>query len=151
MDFTLTKQQTMIRTFIQAFTKNEVKPLAAIIDEEERHPYETMAKMAKLGLMGITIPKEYGGSGGDYFSYILIIEELAKACASTADILSTHISLCCAPLFIHGTEEQKRRWLPRLCNTGKSPALEGNPPLCQARAIAGPSALWSICLDSVNR
>jgi len=111
MDFTLTKQQEMMQTFMQKFVANEVEPLAATLDIEERHPYETIEKMAKYGIMGTPIPKEYGGAGGDYMSYIIAVEELAKACASTADILSTHVSLCCGPIMTYGTEEQKQKYL----------------------------------------
>ena len=111
MDFTLTKQQEMMRTFMKEFTDKEVRPLSAEIDEQERHPHETVEKMARYGIMGIPLPKAYGGSGGDYLSYIIAIEEIAKACASTADILSTHISLACTPIYQFGTEEQKQKYL----------------------------------------
>ncbi|MBR5261025.1 MAG: acyl-CoA dehydrogenase [Oscillospiraceae bacterium] len=111
MDFTLTKQQEMMRTLMQKFAANEVEPLAATLDIEERHPYETVEKMARYGIMGTPIPKEYGGAGGDYMSYIIAVEELAKVCASTADILSTHVSLCCGPIMAYGTEEQKQKYL----------------------------------------
>ena len=111
MDFTLTKQQEMMQTFMRKFAQNEVAPLAATLDEEERHPYETVEKMARYGIMGTPIPKEYGGAGGDYMSYIIAVEEIAKACASTADILSTHVSLCCGPIMTYGTEEQKQKYL----------------------------------------
>ena len=111
MDFTLTKQQEMMRTLMQKFAANEVEPLAATLDIEERHPYETVEKMARYGIMGTPIPKEYGGAGGDYMSYIIAVEELAKVCASTADILSTHVSLCCGPIMTYGTEEQKQKYL----------------------------------------
>ncbi len=111
MDFTLTKQQEMMQTFMRQFAQNEVQPLAAVIDKEERHPYETLEKMARYGVMGIPVSKHYGGAGGDYFSYILAVEEIAKVCASTADILSTHVSLCCGPIETYGTEEQKQKYL----------------------------------------
>ncbi|MBQ4061273.1 MAG: acyl-CoA dehydrogenase [Christensenellaceae bacterium] len=111
MDFTLTKQQEMMQTFMRKFAQNEVAPLAAIIDQEERHPYETIEKMAKYGIMGTPVPKQYGGAGGDYMSYIIAVEEIAKVCASTADILSTHVSLCCGPIMTYGTEEQKQKYL----------------------------------------
>lgn len=115
MDFRLTKEQLLVRKMVREFAENEVKPLAAEIDEEERFPMETVEKMAKLGMMGIYFPKEYGGAGGDVLSYAITVEELAKVCGTTAVIVSAHTSLCCAPIFEHGTEEQKKKYLPDLC------------------------------------
>ena len=100
-----------MQKLMRSFTENEVKPIAAEIDKEERCPWETIHKMAKYGIMGIPFPKEYGGAGGDYISYTIAVEELGKACASTADILSTHISLSCGPIYYYGTEEQKQKYL----------------------------------------
>ena len=114
MDFHLTNEQQMLRKMYREFAENEVKPLAEEIDEEERFPMETVEKMAKLGMMGIYFPKEYGGAGGDVLSYAMCVEELAKVCGTTAVIVSAHTSLCCAPIFEHGTEEQKRKYLPDL-------------------------------------
>ena len=119
MDFHLTKEQLMLRKMYREFAENEVKPLAQEIDEEERFPMETVEKMAKLGMMGIYFPKEYGGAGGDVLSYAMAVEELAKVCGTTAVILSAHTSLCCAPIFEHGTEEQKRKYLPDLLSGKK--------------------------------
>ena len=96
MDFHLTKEQLLVRKMYREFAENEVKPLAAEIDEEERFPMETVEKMAKLGMMGIYFPKEYGGAGGDVLSYAMCVEELAKVCGTTAVIVSAHTSLCCA-------------------------------------------------------
>ena len=114
MDFHLTKEQLLVRKMYREFAENEVKPLAAEIDEEERFPMETVEKMAKLGMMGIYFPKEYGGAGGDVLSYAMCVEELAKVCGTTAVIVSAHTSLCCAPIFEHGTEAQKQKYLPDL-------------------------------------
>ena len=119
MDFHLTKEQLLVRKIYREFAENEVKPLAAEIDEEERFPMETVEKMAKLGMMGIYFPKEYGGAGGDVLSYAMCVEELAKVCGTTAVIVSAHTSLCCAPIFEHGTEEQKKKYLPDLCSGRK--------------------------------
>ena len=99
MDFHLTKEQLLVRKMYREFAENEVKPLAAEIDEEERFPMETVEKMAKLGMMGIYFPKEYGGAGGDVLSYAMCVEELAKVCGTTAVIVSAHTSLCCAPIY----------------------------------------------------
>ena len=119
MDFKLTKEQLLVRKMVREFAENEVKPIAAEIDEEERFPMETVEKMAKLGMMGIYFPKEYGGAGGDVLSYAITVEELAKVCGTTAVIVSAHTSLCCAPIFEHGTEEQKQKYLPDLCSGRK--------------------------------
>ena len=119
MDFHLTKEQLLVRKMYREFAENEVKPLAAEIDEEERFPMETVEKMAKLGMMGIYFPKEYGGAGGDVLSYAMCVEELAKVCGTTAVVVSAHTSLCCAPIFEHGTEEQKMKYLPDLLSGKK--------------------------------
>ncbi len=119
MDFHLTNEQQMLRKMYREFAENEVKPLAEEIDEEERFPMETVEKMAKLGMMGIYFPKEYGGAGGDVLSYAMCVEELAKVCGTTAVIVSAHTSLCCAPIFENGTEEQKRKYLPDLLSGRK--------------------------------
>ena len=119
MDFHLTNEQQMLRKMYREFAENEVKPLAEEIDEEERFPMETVEKMAKLGMMGIYFPKEYGGAGGDVLSYAMCVEELAKVCGTTAVIVSAHTSLCCAPIFEHGTDEQKRKYLPDLLSGKK--------------------------------
>ena len=119
MDFHLSNEQLMLRKMYREFAENEVKPLAEEIDEEERFPMETVEKMAKLGMMGIYFPKEYGGAGGDVLSYAMCVEELAKVCGTTAVIVSAHTSLCCAPIFEHGTEEQKKKYLPDLLSGKK--------------------------------
>ncbi len=119
MDFRLTKEQLLVRKMVREFAENEVKPIASEIDEEERFPAETVEKMAKLGMMGIYFPKEYGGAGGDVLSYAITVEELAKVCGTTAVIVSAHTSLCCAPIFENGTEEQKQKYLPDLLSGRK--------------------------------
>ena len=119
MDFVLSKQHEMLRKMYREFAETEVKPLAEEIDEEERFPMETVEKMAKLGMMGIYFPKEYGGAGADTLAYAMAVEELAKVCGTTAVILSAHTSLCCAPIYENGTEEQKQKYLPDLCSGRK--------------------------------
>lgn len=116
MNFDLTPTQSLFRQMIREFAEKEVKPLAAEIDEQERFPEETVRKMAALGLFGIPLPAEYGGAGGDNIMYTIAVEELSKACATTGVILSAHTSLCLAPIFEHGTEEQKRKYLPKLAS-----------------------------------
>ena len=119
MDFHLTREQEMVRKMYREFAETEVKPLAEELDEEERFPMETVEKMAKLGMMGIYFPKQYGGAGGDVLSYAMCVEELAKVCGTTAVVVSAHTSLCCAPIFEHGTEEQKMKYLPDLLSGKK--------------------------------
>ncbi|MEG0134873.1 MAG: acyl-CoA dehydrogenase [Cetobacterium sp.] len=114
MDFKLTKSQELFKQMITEFVENEVRPLAAEVDEEERFPVETVEKMSKIGLMGVTIPKEYGGAGGDQIMYTMAVEELSKACGTTGVILSAHASLGVAPILELGNEEQKRRFLPKM-------------------------------------
>ena len=101
---------------IREFAENEVKPLAAEIDEEERFPMETVEKMRKIGLMGIPVPVEYGGQGGTNQMYTMAVEELSKVCATTGVIVSAHTSLCMAPIMENGTEEQKKKYLPKLAS-----------------------------------
>ena len=116
MDFKLSKEQEMLRKLFRDFAENEVKPLAATVDEEEMFPEETVKKMAKLGMMGIYFPKEYGGSGADVLTYVMAVEELSKVCGTTGVILSAHTSLCCAPIYENGTAAQKEQYLPKLCS-----------------------------------
>lgn len=112
-------KSTLFAEMIRDFAENEVKPLAQEIDEEERFPIETVEKMAKLGLMGIIVPKEYGGAGGNYPMYISAVEELSKHCGTTGVVLSAHTSLCAAPILEYGTEDQKRKYLPDLASGRK--------------------------------
>jgi len=107
-------KQLLFEQMIKDFAENEVKPLAQEIDEEERFPVETVEKMGKLGIMGIIVPKQYGGAGGDYNMYIRAVEEISKACGTTGVVLSAHMSLCVAPILEFGTEEQKAKYLPDL-------------------------------------
>ncbi|MCJ8174320.1 acyl-CoA dehydrogenase [Clostridium botulinum] len=119
MEFGLSQEQKLVKQMIMEFVENEVEPIAADIDKTERYPIETVEKMAKYGIMGMPFPKEYGGAGTDYLSYVIAVEELAKECATTSVILSAHTSLCCAPIFEFGTEEQKKKYLPDLLSGKK--------------------------------
>ncbi|MDR2979489.1 MAG: acyl-CoA dehydrogenase [Bacteroidales bacterium] len=116
MDFTLTKEQTLFLQMIREFAEKEVKPLAAEVDEDERFPEETVRKMAKLGIMGIPFPTKYGGAGGDNILYSMAVEELSRMCGTTGVVVSAHTSLCVAPIYEHGTEDQKQKYLPKLCS-----------------------------------
>ena len=119
MDFTLSKEHEMVRTLFKEFAQNEVKPLAQEVDETENFPRETVEKMAKLGFMGIPIPKEYGGQGCDILTYAMCVEELSKVCGTTGVIVSAHTSLCCDPILTFGTEEQKQKYLVPLAKGEK--------------------------------
>ena len=111
MDFTLTREQEMVRNVMKEFAENEVKPLAAEIDETERFPRETVEKMAKYNMLGIPFPQQYGGAGGDEIAYAIAVEEISRVCATTGVILSAHTSLGCWPIYKYGTEEQKQKYL----------------------------------------
>ena len=116
MDFKLTKIQEMTRKMVREFALNEVEPIAAEIDENERFPQETIDKMAKLNLMGLTVPKEYGGVDVDGVSYAIVIEELSRVCASTGVITAVHNSLAPFPIIKYGSEELKKEYLPKLAS-----------------------------------
>ena len=119
MNFTLTKEQELVRQMVRDFAVNEVKPIAAEIDVTERFPMENVKKMGELGMMGIPFPTEFGGAGGDVLSYILAVEELSKVCATTGVILSAHTSLCASLINENGTPEQKEKYLRDLCTGNK--------------------------------
>ncbi|MGB9752955.1 MAG: acyl-CoA dehydrogenase [Roseiflexus castenholzii] len=117
MNFDLTPEQQRIRAEVRRFAEQEIAPRARHTDETGEFPAETFRKMAELGLMGLPFPEEYGGAGADSVSTAIAIEEIARACGSTALIYSAHLGLGCAPIAMFGTEEQKRRFL--------QPAAEG--------------------------
>lgn len=111
MNFGLTREQELVRQMVREFAVNEVKPIAAEIDETERFPMENVKKMAELGMMGIPFPKELGGAGGDVLSYIITVEELSKVCGTTGVIVSAHTSLCASLLYENGIPSQKEKYL----------------------------------------
>ena len=119
MNFELTREQQLVQQMIREFAVNEVKPIAAEIDETERFPMENVEKMAKLGVMGIPFAKEFGGAGGDVLSYIIAVEELSKVCGTTGVILSAHTSLCASVVYENGTPAQRAQYLPDLCSGKK--------------------------------
>jgi len=119
VDFGLTEEQQLLQKTARDFAQNEVRPKAAEIDKEHRHPKELVAKMAELGLMGIAVPEEYGGAGMDNVGYVLAMEEISRACASTGVVLSVNNSLVCDPILRFGTEEQKREFLVPLASGEK--------------------------------
>ena len=118
MNFQLTREQELVRQMVREFAINEVKPIAAEIDETERFPMENVEKMAKLGMLGIPFSTEYGGAGGDTLSYIIAVEELSKVCGTTGVIVSAHTSLCASLIEQFGNKDQKDRYLSDLA-TGR--------------------------------
>lgn len=119
MNFDLTEEQKMIRKTIREFSEEEVAPYAEQWDREERFPKEVFDKLAKLGLMGLPFPEEYGGGGGDTISFAIVVEELSRACGSTGITYSAHVSLGGQPIHLFGTKEQKEKYLVPIC-TGDS-------------------------------
>ena len=114
MDFNLSREHQLIRKMMAEFTEREVKPIAAETDRTCEYPRDNIEKLFKLGVMGMCVPKEYGGAGADPLASALCIEELSKQCASTGDIVATHNGLCCDPIMTYGTAEQKAKYLPML-------------------------------------
>ena len=115
MDFDLSPDHELIRRTVREFAAGEVAPVAEELDRTKAFPYEIVAKLGKLGLMGIPFPQEYGGSGGDTLAYALAVEELTRVDSSVAITLCAHTSLGTQPIYLFGTEEQKREWMPKLC------------------------------------
>ncbi len=115
-NFDLTEEQALIQKTIREFALERIEPVAAEHDEMQEFPSQTIQELARLGILGITVPEEYGGSGGDELSYILAIEELSRVDGSHGLTLAAHVSLGVHPLLCHGTEEQKKKYLPPLCD-----------------------------------
>jgi alkylation response protein AidB-like acyl-CoA dehydrogenase len=114
VDFDLSPEQELVRDTVRQFALERVAPVAAELDREKRFPYELVAELAELGLLGMTIPAEYGGAGADTLSYALAIEELTRVDSSVAITVAAHHSLGTLPIWLFGSEEQKRAWIPEL-------------------------------------
>jgi short/branched chain acyl-CoA dehydrogenase len=119
MDFDLSPDHELIRRTVREFAEGEVAPVAEELDRTKSFPYEIVAQLGKLGLMGIPFPEEYGGGGGDTLAYVLAVEELTRVDSSVAITLCAHTSLGTQPIYLFGSEEQKREWLPQLCSGEK--------------------------------
>ena len=115
MDFELSMDQKILRESVRGFAENEIRPVAGELDKNEEFSYETMQKMAELGLFGIFVSEAYGGQGMDYVSYIIATEEIARIDGSHAATVAAENSLGIGPIYYFGTEEQKRKYLPKLC------------------------------------
>ncbi len=116
MDFNLSDEHRLIQSTVRDFAQQEVAPVAEDLDREKRFPYEIVAKLGDLGLMGIPFPQEYGGGGGDSLAYALAVEELTRIDSSVAITLCAHTSLGTQPIYLFGNDEQKAEWMPKLCS-----------------------------------
>jgi alkylation response protein AidB-like acyl-CoA dehydrogenase len=123
VNFDLSDEHELIRQTVRDFAVDRVAPVAEELDREHRFPYELVAELAGLGLMGIPVPEEYGGSGGDTVSYAIAIEELTRIDSSVAITVAAHTSLGTMPILLFGNEEQKREWLPELASGQKLAAF----------------------------
>jgi alkylation response protein AidB-like acyl-CoA dehydrogenase len=115
VDFDLGDEQRLLQSTVREFAREEIAPVAEALDRDKRFPYDIVAKMAELGLMGIPFPEEYGGGGADTLSYALAVEELARVDSSVCITMAAHTSLGTMPIHLWGTSEQKGEWLPELC------------------------------------
>ncbi len=123
MDFNLTTEQKMLQDQVRKFAQAELEPISAEIDKSGEFPWKSIKKLAQLGLMGVVIPEKYGGADGDFLSLAVAIEEISRVCASTGVILAVNNSLCAYPIYNFGNEEQRKRFLPPLCNGEKIGAI----------------------------
>jgi short/branched chain acyl-CoA dehydrogenase len=123
MDFELSDEQRLLRDTVHDFARQEVAPVAEELDRTKAFPYELVAKMGELGLMGIPFPEQYGGGGADTLSYALAVEELTRVDSSVAITMAAHTSLGTMPIHLWGTDEQKDDWLPALCSGEKLAAF----------------------------
>ena len=145
MDFRLTKEEALFQKMCREFALNEVEPIAAEIDAEERYPEETVQKLMKYGLMGIQFPKEVGGSGGNYICYSIAIEEMSRVCGTTGGIMSAHGTLGAWPIYAFGTPEQKEKWLRPLI-TAKEGAKLGAFGLTEPNAGTDSAAQQTVAV-----
>ncbi|HEY2939244.1 MAG TPA: acyl-CoA dehydrogenase family protein, partial [Gaiellaceae bacterium] len=123
MNFDLSPEHELVRSTVREFAEKRVAPVAEELDREHRFPYELVAELAELGLMGMPVPEEYGGAGADTVSYAIAVEELTRIDSSVAITMAAHTSLGTMPILMFGTEEQKRRWLPELASGKKLAAF----------------------------
>jgi alkylation response protein AidB-like acyl-CoA dehydrogenase len=123
VDLDLTQEHELVRSTVREFAEQRVAPVAEELDREGRFPYELVAELSELGLMGMTIPEEYGGAGADTVSYAIAVEELTRIDSSVAITVAAHHSLGTLPIYYYGTEEQKREWLPELASGKKLAAF----------------------------
>jgi len=123
VNFDLGEEHELVRRTVRDFAEQRIAPVAEELDREERFPYDIVAELAELGLMGMPIPEEYGGAGADTLSYAIAIEELTRVDSSVAITVAAHTSLGTMPIFMFGSDEQKREWLPQLASGQKLAAF----------------------------
>jgi short/branched chain acyl-CoA dehydrogenase len=123
VDLDLTSEHELLRETVRSFAEERLAPVAEELDREHRFPYEIVAELAELGLMGIPIPEEHGGAGGDTLAYAIAVEELTRVDSSVAITVAAHTSLGTIPFLLFGSEEQKREWLPELASGRKLAAF----------------------------
>jgi short/branched chain acyl-CoA dehydrogenase len=116
LNFDLDSEHELVRSTVRDFAEQRVAPVAEELDRESRFPYDLVGELAELGLMGMTIPEEYGGGGADTVAYAIAVEELTRIDSSVAITVAAHHSLGTLPIYYFGTEEQKRQWLPELAS-----------------------------------
>ena len=136
MNFDLSPEHELVRRTVREFAESKVAPVAAQLDKEHRFPYDLVAELAELGLMGMPVPEEYGGAGADTLSYAIAVEELTRIDSSVAITLAAHTSLGTMPILLFGTEEQKRQWLPDLASGKKLAAFGLTEPGAGSDAAA---------------
>jgi alkylation response protein AidB-like acyl-CoA dehydrogenase len=136
VNFDLSEEQELVRRTVRDFAEQKVAPVAEELDREHRFPYELVAELAELGLMGMPIPEEYGGGGADTVSYAIAIEELTRIDSSVAITVAAHSSLGTMPIFLFGNEDQKRAWLPDLASGKKLAAFGLTEPGAGSDAAA---------------
>lgn len=138
----ITEEQGMVRKTAHEFSENEIKPVASENDKNHTFPKDIVDKLGELGFMGMVVPEEYGGSGFDYLSYIIALEEISRGCASTGAIMSVNNSLVCDPINVFGDEKQKKTYLPTLtagkklgCFMLSEPEAGSDPASMHTRAV----------------
>src|SRR5881394_1390187 len=136
MDFDLPDDHKLIQRTVRDFARNEVAPVAEELDKNKQFPYDIVAKLGDLGLMGIPFPEEYGGGGGDTLSYAIAVEELTRIDSSGAITMAAHTSLGTMPILMFGSEQQKQQWLPDLASGRKLAAFGLTEPGAGSDAAA---------------
>ncbi len=136
MDFNLTTEQKMLQDQVRKFAQAELEPVAAEIDKSGEFPWKSIKKLARLGLMGVIVPEQYGGGESDFLSLAVAIEEISKVCASTGVILAVNNSLCAYPIYHFGNEEQHKRFLPPLCSGEQVGAIGITEPNAGSDVVA---------------
>jgi short/branched chain acyl-CoA dehydrogenase len=136
VNFDLSPEHELVRRTVRAFAESKVAPVAAELDREHRFPYDLVAELAELGLMGMPVPEDYGGAGADTLSYAIAVEELTRIDSSVAITMAAHTSLGTMPILLFGTEEQKRQWLPDLASGRKLAAFGLTEPGAGSDAAA---------------